>query len=529
MRSLAILLGLGACATLGIGVLVVVFSTSPVAAQADNQRCAAMAQLSGNGFKVLEARSVKAGLMPAFVYDPATRVPDHCLVRGSFGKRVGVSGRTFEIRFELRMPDNWNGRFLFEGGANMDGVDWPAYGTLFGRETPSALERGFAVVRTNSGHTSPNNDSTDGTWALDQQARIDYAFHALDLVTVKAKQLVSAYYGHPAKRSYFMGCSNGGRQALLAAERYPTYFDGIVAGNAAFNLIRISPRLVWNKAVLSRIAKPKVGAFSRQDVKLVADAVVKKCDALDGLADGLIQDISACQREFDVGELTCKSKKNASCLTPEQVKTYRELIEGPKDPQGRPYYLPLPYNSGPALMWSGSKAADSRSSDLFTTTIRYLSTTPPDPTLDARDVKFPDIFKSIQGPASMMDAEATMLNSFASHGKFIIYHGSSDYALSSFAIAHWYNELAKANPQPTQDWARLFLVPGMGHCDGGHATDDFDPLAAIVNWVERGKAPNRIVATGKSMPGISRPLCPWPKVARYNGGNSKRASSFECR
>ena len=519
MRLLALL-------TFGVSALILapMFSPSHAAVESWTSRCSGLSKLSIPGLKVIESRIVPAGVAPAARYEPPVQLPEHCLLRGSFGTRTGVGGRTFEIRFELRMPA-WNGRFLFEGGGDMDGVDWPAYGSLFGWLSPNALERGFAVVRTNSGHDSPNDNSLDGTWALDQQARIDYGFHALDRVTVTAKQIVAAYYGRPAQRSYFIGCSNGGRQAMLVGQRYPTYFDGVVAGNAAFNVTRIAPRLVWNTGVLSRIAKPGIGAFTEADMTLVANAVVKRCDALDGLADGMIQDLAACR--FDVAELRCKEQKTASCLSAEQVTTYRQIIEGPKDSQGRPYYQRIPYDSG-AGPWSGPDAANPTAGGLFMETLRYHSMTPPNLKLDAREVEFPAILEAVQGTAQINDAEATMLSTFASHGKLLIYHGSSDYGLSSFEIAHWYDQVKAANGPRTQDWARLFLVPGMQHCSGGHATDDFDPLIAIQNWVEKGEAPDRIIATGKTLPGVSRPLCPWPKVARYTGGDPNNADSFRC-
>lgn len=143
-------------------------------------------------------------------------------------------------------------------------------------------------------------------------------------------------------------------------------------------------------------------------------------------------------------------------------------------------------------------------------------------------MRFPEVFQSLVSSAELVDAEGTMLNSFAPRSKLIIYHGTSDYALSAFEITRWYDRLARDTGGRTQDWARLFLVPGMMHCGGGRATDDFDPLAAIQAWVEEGRAPDCIIATGKQLPGISRPLCPWPKVARYRGGDPAKAESFQC-
>jgi feruloyl esterase len=491
-------------------------------------RCDALKTLGGDSFKVLEAQAVAAGPTPPFYGEAPTRTaPDHCLLRGSFGKRAGAGGRTFEIRFELRMPRGWNGRFVFEGGGNMDGVDWPAYGSIFSRLSPTALDRGFAVVRTNSGHDSPNGDSLDATWAVDQQSRNDYGFVALDKVTVAAKSLVAAYYGRPADHSYFIGCSNGGRQAMLAAQKFPTYFDGIVAGDPAFNLTRIAPRLAWTVAELSKIAQPGVGAFSPADMKLLSSAVVKACDKLDGAEDGLVQDVASCR--FKPAVLMCKGgKKTEACLSKVQVDAIDRIVAGPKDAQGKPYYEPLPFDSTPPP-WSGAAAADPMGENLFLRTIRYFAMTPPDPKLDPRTISFPDVFPRLISTAAVVDAEGTMMNVFANHSKLIIYNGTSDYSLSVFELAKWYDALARDTGGTTQDWARLFLVPGMRHCSGGRATDQFDPLTAIQAWVEEGKAPERMVATGKELPGISRPLCAWPKVARYKAGDPNKAESFECR
>ncbi len=182
-------------------------------------QCAALTGYSGNGYTIMESRYVAATTVPAEPkrFEDAADLPDHCLARGSLGKRTGVGPdsieRDYEIRFELRMPTNWNSRFLLEGGGVMDGVDWRAYGSLFGMLSPNGLSRGFVVARTNSGHESPDLDSSDGTFAYDQQAKIDYAFNALDKVTLSAKHIVGLYYGQPPEYNYFVGCSNGGRDA----------------------------------------------------------------------------------------------------------------------------------------------------------------------------------------------------------------------------------------------------------------------------------------------------------------------------
>jgi hypothetical protein len=526
-----------------IAVTALALSFAPGAGAAMPARsCASLKALTGDGFFVKESRMVPAGRVPgsAKLYQPPERLPQHCLLLGSFGSRIGVGGRKFELRFELRMPSDWNGRFLFEGGGDLDGVDWPAYGALFGRLSPPALARGFAVVRTNSGHMSPTGSSTDATFALDQQARIDYGFNALDRVTREAKKIVDTYYGRPAAHSYFLGCSNGGRQAMEVTERFPLYFDGVVAGDPSFDISHLAPRMVWDIKVLSRIApKDAAGhpilsqAYSDTDLKLVTHAVLAQCDALDGLKDGMINDMAGCH--FDPAALICRGPKTPSCLTKDQVTAMRDIMRGPLDASGKPVYRSFPYDSGFAEGWRAihlgtSPTADSNGmeSTMGLDTLRYHSLTPPDPGLDPLTFSFRQALAHVGQTAAMNDADWTFLNTFAAHGKLILYQGISDYGLSALQLVAWYESLRTDTGGHTHNWARLFLVPGMGHCDGGPATDQFDPLTAIVNWVEHGEPPERIIATGKHFPDESRPLCAWPKVARYVGGDQRKAASFAC-
>jgi feruloyl esterase len=277
----------------------------------------------------------------ATVAEPV-RLPAHCLVRGVIAPRDGVDvaglagKRRFGIGFELRLPLQWNGRFLFQGGAGLDGVAQAAIGPIANSAQPPALTRGFAIVSTDSGHAG---SPIDATFGLDQQARIDYAYNALDKVTAEAKRLITAYYGRAPRHSYFMGCSNGGRQALVAAQRLPLEFDGIVAGDPAMSFSRLALGEVWNMRVLAAIApraqdgRPIYArAFSDDDLKLVREAVLKRCDALDGLADGLINDFRGCR--FHPGALRCTGDKTGRCLSDGQVGALHALMTGPQTSAG---------------------------------------------------------------------------------------------------------------------------------------------------------------------------------------------------
>jgi feruloyl esterase len=526
----------------GCAVALALLSARSHAAEPLAEACAKLTALAGPHFMVREARFTPAGIAPGMskAFVEPVRLPDHCLFRGTLWPRKGADGRLYGIRFELRMPRNWNGRFLFEGGAGSDGLEFPAYGT-FGsgnRVQPPAVAKGFAVVRTDSGHQSEQFD--DREWSADQQARIDFAYNAVDKVTLKAKEVIEAYYGRKIDYSYFIGCSNGGRQGMLVTQRMPLYFDGVVAGNAAFRGDMSHLRAVWGLSVLSRISprdedgRPIVSkAFSHTDLKLVADAALKSCDALDGLADGMINDIKACH--FDPAILTCKSGKTDSCLTQDQVTALKTLIEGPRDRKGQPLFGSFPYDTGIethfAEVYLGtsptSKANGWAATEMLGDVLNGM--TPPDPQFDPYNMDFLDTWDRIQPYATTARADSTFLETFARRGKLIIFNGNSDYILSSNDIARWYDRLEQDTGGHTEDWARLFLVPGMKHCSHGLATDQFDPLASVQEWVEKGTPPDRIIATGTSFPGVTRPLCAWPKVARYVKGDPKNAQSFECR
>jgi feruloyl esterase len=523
-------------------------SAPPVVAQNDGARddaarCAALADYSGWGVEVQVARLVDEGIAPA--EDGSGRpdssrpvIPQHCLVQGMINQRTGEGGRQFGIGFDLRMPLEWNGRFAFHGGAGMDGRLMPALGDVADTVDPSALERGFAVISTDGGHRAPFTDSSFG---LDQQARIDYAYNALEKTALLGKELVADFYGMPASYSYMLGCSNGGRQGLVASQRLPLLFDGIVSGDASLGFSRIAINEMWNVHVLSSIApKDAQGrpifsrAFSDADLTLVKQGVLNRCDALDGLEDGLIHDWQAC--DFDPAELTCAAGKTDSCLSDDQVRVLRQLHEGPKTSDGEIIYGNFNYDTGIASgAWRGMRLgssptgeANSADATLGLGQFSLYQSTPPNPGFDPTGpVDWDALVAQVRHTGAMGDGDSPFLNTFARHGKMIVYNGLSDQGMSSAEFVRWYENAEHVNDN-LQDSVRLFLVPGMTHCHGGDATDQFDMLQAIQAWVEEDQAPDRILATSAAL-GISRPLCPHPQVARYVGGDPASAESFACR
>ena len=507
-------------------------------------RCNALSSFEWPGLTIDEARLIPEGKVeppPDTAPSPApsTIVPEHCLFRGMMDRRTGAQGQHLGIGIELRLPVQWSGRFAFEGGGGLDGILRPAYGSVWGTISPPALARGFAVVSSDGGHRSAS--MTDPQWALDQQARLDYSYNAVDKTTLLAKALIVHFYGQPPRRSYFLGCSNGGRQAMMVTQRLPLQFDGVVSGDPSFRLTRANVDQAWNEIVLARAApkdtqgRPIISrALTPEDLHLVANAVVKACDAKDGLTDGIINDYKACH--FDPAVLTCKGPKTQSCLSAPQVTALKNLMAGPHDSHGQPLYAPFPYDAGIAdpafyhMHFGTSPTAETNSADatLGFGSLRYFGLTPPDPAFDAMKFDFDRDPQRLLETAKINDADSVFLDSFAKHGKLILYHGMSDQGLSPLDTANWYDRLAAANGPGVEDWARLFLIPGMTHCAGGPATDEFDMLTAIQQWVEEGHAPDRIVAHGKSFPNLTRPLCPHPRIARYIGGDPNSEKSFVC-
>jgi len=340
-----------------------------------------------------------------------------------------------------------------------------------------------------------------------------------------------------------MGCSTGGREAMLAAQRLPLEFDGVVSGNASFNLTRVAANQVWSLQTVTRIAprdangKPQLfAAFTDAQLKAVSDSVLRQCDGLDGLEDGMINDFKKCP--FDPASLKCGSdagKGAQPCLSAQQIEGLKDIVGGARNPRGESLYGATPYDTGIAQpawrqMHLGTATSAPANASLGRDTLRLFSMTPPNPDFDPLRFDFDHDMDLLAETAAINDAVATLHTTFAGRGgKMIVYHGLSDQAMWTGALTRWYERLTPRDSQGPQDWARLFLVPGMTHCGGGQSTDRFDMLATIQQWVERGQAPDRVIASGRAFPGKTRPLCPYPKVARYDGGNPDDQKSFSCR
>jgi feruloyl esterase len=461
---------------------------------------------------------------PQFPYAPPFEgtLPERCQVTGVIDQRVGLGGKPYAIEFAVALPREWNGRFAFQGGGGANGTLYPPLG-VYATGHELAIERGFAVASTDSGH---KGEVFDFSFFADQNAALNFLYRANDKVTQVAKAIIAMYYGRGPAHSYYLGCSTGGREGMMMSQRFPDYFDGIVAGapamrtsysaigdrNVFAQLNAIAPRDEKGKPIASR-------ALSDGDRALVIKSLLATCDAKDGVADGLIFDVEHCG--FDPASLTCKGPKTDGCLTNEQAHAIKVGFAGPKDSRGVQVYPGFWFDTGiantqglPGLLVGPASFFPEEQTSLDVDREEALAATP---------------LAAVGDTASW-----TNLNAFSSRGgKLIFVHGVSDAWFSAQDTTRYYQRLTADNggPETVMKWSRHFLVPGMGHCGGGDTTlDRFDMLTAIVDWVEKGVAPDAVTATGAAFPGRSRPLCPYPKHAHYKGsGDAEKAENFECR
>ena len=392
-------------------------------------------------------------------------------------------------------------------------------------DTP-ALARGFAVVSTDTGHTA---GGFDATFMREQQASLDFAYQAVERVALLAKQIIARHYGRPASKSYFAGCSTGGREAMLVAQRHPTYFDGIVAGAPAMRTNFSGIGGQWVAVSLNQVAPKDASgkaqtrqALSDANKKAVMGGLLNACDGSDGVKDGQVFDTMSCK--FDPKALACGVNKAEGCLTNEQAAAVEKAFSGLKDSKGKLVYPRFPWDTGldatqgiPGLLHGGSSPVGLPFDAMTMDVDRLAEEAISDPTF-----------------AVLSSSWWTNLNTFSNRGgKLLFYHGVSDPWFSALDTVDYFERMSKANggAAQTANFSRLFLAPGMGHCQGGaSALDSFDLLTAVVDWVEKGTAPDAVTATGRAFPGRSRPLCAYPKHAHYKGqGDTQDAKNFECR
>jgi feruloyl esterase len=501
--------------------LVAFLMTSAAAMAAD---CDALAKLALADTKITEAHAVAAGPYTA----PGARqaipnLPAFCQVHGVIRPTEASA-----IHFEVWLPENWNGRMHVAGNGGLAGsISDPAMA--------GALRNGYAAASTDTGHTAQE----PRTWLTNRDRLIDYSYRGLHLTTLNAKAIVDAYYGKKAAYAYYSGCSYGGKQGLTEAQRFPADFDAIVAGDAANFWTHQMASEVWN-GVVTGAAETNL---SPEKLQLVETAALAACDALDGIADGLVSDPTRCR--FDPRKLLCKGEDGPACLTAAQVGAVEKIYSGPVNPRTREKLYAGLYPGG-ELGWgrAGGQMVINRtatsgvsSNDFF----RFALFNNPDWAF--RNFDFDRDLKTADeklGP--VMNATDPNLDEFRKLGhKLVYYHGASDPLVPAQNGIDYFESVVARDKgiAKTQEYFRVFLVPGLYHCSGGPGAGTFaqpdDLVSVAARWAEKGSAPEKIVGTKyvENTPSkgiaLQRPHCLYPLVTRYKGsGDPNDAANFIC-
>lgn len=503
------------------------------AAPAPAATCGSLARVALPATTITLAQAVPEGTFAPPQGKPISGLPAFCRVAGTIQPTSDS-----RIQFEVWMPaSGWNGKFRgvgnggFAGSINFDGM-------------ATVLARGYATASTDTGHTT-----VDASWALGHPEKvIDFGYRAIHETAVNAKAIIKAFYGEGPRRSYFNSCSNGGRQALMEAQRYPADYDGIIAGAPANFWTHLVAGFVWNMQATADAAS----YISPAKLPAIEAAALAACDGLDGVKDGVIDDPSRCH--FDPSTLLCKGPESDACLTSPQLAALEKIYAGPRDAKGRQIFPGYPPGGETGRGgWSpwilGAKPGASLqfffgtqffSNMVFQNAAWDLRTFNVD-----RDTKLAD-----DKMGRILNATDPDLKRFRDRGgKLIMYHGWSDAAIAApNSIEYYQSVVEKMGQAQAGSFFRLFMVPGMQHCGGGPGPDSFgqgsaaqggpqeDLDSALERWVEKGIAPDQVVATKyktdlKPSSGVvrTRPLCSYPQVAHWKGtGSTDDAANFTC-
>ncbi len=518
-------------------------------------------------------------------------MPEHCIFRGNMNERVSpVDGKTYAIGFEMRLPTNWNGRFFYQANGGTDGSISNAYGGILGGgATSNGLLKGFAVISSDAGHSNVAGDPLAGAeFGIDPQARLDYGYNAVAQLTPMAKNLIKTYYGKLPDKSYLVGCSNGGRHTMVGASRYADEYDGFLAGDPGFNLPKAAVAQLWGVQQYAPISdwyapipsqptnlRPNIStSFQSNDTALVSDRILAKCDSLDGVTDHMVSDPIGCQAAFNIDlDVPLCSGSTAThdgiCLSLSQKNVLAKVHSGATDSKGKALYSNFLWDPGIRSSGWQSWKFSSSITNRDPVAVGFIFTTPPQnpAVLTGLDTTLLDYALNWPGAAAGFDVDrdapkiyATnttyresamsfmtppdldMKQLWAKGGKLIVMQGAADPVFSVADTINWYKALDSRYKHRTTDFVRLFIVPGMGHCSGGPACDQFDLVDALVKWVEQGIAPDAITSTARGaganvvnseVPSTwaanrTRPLCAYPEIPRYIVGDPEKASSFSC-
>ncbi len=472
--------------------------------------CPSLRALSGFEFSVISAREIAA----------EGGVASYCRVEGLIQP---------EIRFEVALPTSWHGRLLVTGNGGYAGENLASPGRQ--RMRDAIVSAGFVHAQTNTGHDAASEPL--GAFGMVPQKLVDYAFRAIHVTTVAAKRLAEAYYQEPAKRSYFMGCSTGGRQALIAAQRFPEDFDGIYAGAPVLDFVGTMVNYVGR---LQAMANSGAGANT---LERAGKLIYAKCDAVDGVLDGLIEDPRRCAFNPNLDLPKCSADDATDCFKPGEIEfltmLYSEQLVGNERVfPGWPVGIEVLRPDGRTAWydWLVRENAPTIGELFAEAFFRYLALPRKDPELRVAQVDLNATVPQLGFIRSMLNATDTDFTAFRERGgKLLMWFGWADAALNPNMGVEYYESVLREMGSSTPDFFRLFMMPGVFHCAGGPGCDSAPRLASLIRWVEQNEAPNRLVATKRLPDGTlrRRPLCPYPQIAVYKGsGSTDDASSFSC-
>jgi feruloyl esterase len=467
-----------------------------------------------------------------------TQFAPHCKVAGVIGP---------EIHFELLLPEKWNGKFVMGGGGGFVGSVINTSLML------GSLQAGYATVGTDTGHQA---HPLDASWAHNNLERlVNFGHQAVHRTAVTAKALTRAYYQNDIARSYFTGCSRGGGQALMEAQRYPEDFDGIVSGAPAYNWPMLGAMATQINQVMYPDPKDiEAAVVGPKEQELIESSYLEKCDEQDGIKDGILNDPRQCK--FDVATLLCKGKKNDSCLSKEQLAAVKVIYDGPKDEKGNAMFYGFPFGGENSIggwpRWLTGGMKYQADLDEFQGGVDVGDIEAPtapnlfyafgngimkyfvynDPEWTYKNYNFDTFHKDAELAAATLNATNPDLSDFRKRGgKLLMYTGWSDAAITALGTVGYYEDVLAHDETAAKD-VRLFMVPGVEHCFGGPGPSWANYLTEIDKWVETGKAPDQITAyflNEKMQPTGSRLLCAYPQVAKYDGkGDTRDVSSFSC-
>ena len=489
-----------------LGKLFFICSCPIASMQALAADCDGLGNLDVDTVTIVETESREAALLESRF---GTDVPlqPHCRVAA-----ILSPSDDSHIEMELWLPDDWNGKFLAVGNGG-----WA--GSISFSAMSAGLESGYAVASNDTGHTGGS-----AAFAVGHPEKVvDFAWRAMHEMAVRSKRMIEAYYERPPQLSYYQGCSTGGRQGMMQAQRFPADFDAIIVGAPVNN------QLALNATQLHRtkqLIENRALALPPDKVRWLHDEVLAACEVDDGVQDGFLTDPLAC--DFEPKSLQCSDSETNACLTPEQLRSVEGAYAGVHSSSGELVYPG--HARGFELGWRiPEEGAEPRALQIDAT--RYLVYEDPD--WDWREFELERDLALVREKAGDIEALEADLSEFkAQGGKLLLYHGWNDPGPSPINTIDYYESVLATMGPDQDDWLRLYLMPGVGHCRGGIGPDRADFLGAVETWVEDGEAPERITAS-RVRDGeleVSRPLCPYPEAAAWNGdGDPDDAGNYTCR